>query len=858
MTLSFSSDQRRMLDDPAFVPMWVAEFELGPYAHLRVLDYAEGSTDDVTLTVTWSGGSTTRTYTEGTDFSATTDDSTTATNIAAAINLDSAITDRVSAYTRGEMVVVHGKAGDDRIQNSTEADELEFGTTDANAWYVQFGPVNRDYVLCSHGFKPYDSTEANLVYIDEILDVSNIAAEIDPIERNFSIGDIEITIDDTNQRSVWRKLHKSCFPIGKRVTLSIAGVGYDIDDKIPVGVYLIQDVKPSPGVIKIRCGEVTAAIHNVPYNPTPAPVKGIYITDGSSLSGRGATLTVGYENADGSYEVTFTEGVDFSSGADPVPTIRAILALVNADSSLAPHVCMAYNGLSGADATGWLFPVPYIGESASDPSNRPQRLVLDWNGEGTYAYVLEASGIADPDGIYVSPGPPSVMNMHPISVLRDLYRAAGFKATTGINEASFARASYTDISHWGITAAPSWVHYHSGDNAGENAFGSDQDSLDIQDEVSRLCQGGVVVDENGAVKFIRRDTSASSTRTLGSDDIDELVIDEFFDTAISKVTVYGEGEGSGNKIALITIEDTLASATQSFAAKTNAQSKSFSSKLIGNISLIEKTGFDDTDTSLVVIGAVPNAFCGSRPASTGTAGSQTATDQLSDPTRVGYFLIWDQFTDSREYVKVTSGDAFGNNRWADPGIPVTDIGVVAENVDTYPSGVPATQRFFRHHFNMSYTVERGQYGTDAIDWEARAGDVYVTDVTIALAIAEHYLSFAHGAPMMSFRTPLRHWDLQLGDVIKLECPYYLDTYEDGLLTSGDNNTTWEIISKELEFPFVRFKVARLSRDFNPLEAWHYIYPPIDLVHSLDPPDDPVTDNALATVTDAAYTTVYRG
>jgi len=91
----------------------------GDVAVLKVVDYAEGGTDTITVTV----GTTVNTLTEATDFDAEVSDAQTATNIAAAID---ALTG-VAAVASGAYVLVRG-----------DSTPFRLGSGDITAWKPDF------------------------------------------------------------------------------------------------------------------------------------------------------------------------------------------------------------------------------------------------------------------------------------------------------------------------------------------------------------------------------------------------------------------------------------------------------------------------------------------------------------------------------------------------------------------------------------------------------------------------------------------------------------------------------------------------------------------------------------------------
>ena len=161
---------------------------------------------------------------------------------------------------------------------------------------------------------------------------------------------------------------------------------------------------------------------------------------------------------------------------------------------------------------------------------------------------------------------------------------------------------------------------------------------------------------------------------------------------------------------------------------------------------------------------------------------------------------------------------------------------------------------------ISFTIERGQFGTTARDWSVAQDQwkLWAYDITIAVWLVEQRLDrFAFGAPHVSFTVPVRHADIQLGDVVALESQErYLGYGSSGLTDS----TLFEVISIEPRFgvtnPGWRLTCARIRKgSVEPVATVTPEVIPLPITVSFP---EPVTDSTGAIVTDSNGLIVYRG
>lgn len=216
-------------------PIYLVSFELGPAAYLTVLDYTAGAGDTFGVRITEGGGPST--FTEGTHFDAEISASQTATNIAETINANGALALVMYAAARGPLVSL--------IPISTSLPWLEFTTSDATAWTTSPRRLPKT-IKCVSGSVAYEG------YPNCVSRISPVANSIDVVSRAGSIGDVEITVADDG---FLREFLLRARPKGRKVTVTIGCEALDEADFAPVGVYVIDEMRPEPGAITLTCVE---------------------------------------------------------------------------------------------------------------------------------------------------------------------------------------------------------------------------------------------------------------------------------------------------------------------------------------------------------------------------------------------------------------------------------------------------------------------------------------------------------------------------------------------------------------------------------------------------------------------------
>lgn len=817
MVMTISDTVKAELERGGSKPVYLVEMHLGPFAFLTLTaSYASGALGQITVSVVWSGGSLSATYTEGVNFSVGAGTAAAAVqSMADAINADASMTDRISAYAFGNILVIHGQAYQNRIPATTPADTITISTNVSLVWEVDPEPVARIYRFITGGPSQV-AADVETLLIPEVRKVENVSTSIDAYTREFAIGDIEIEFADPNESSVVRDILYRTHPKGRFVQIKVGTDALALADFVPVGGFVIDEVIPSRGAIHVTCTEVPSALQNKRYDGRAQPIQAIAIVDNATAGG--VVINIELATILGRVVTSFV----VSAGALASDTALNIRDAINADATITDRVSSAIEPSTTYPAA---YILPYARETRTpwDYLNRVVRVVARSSNPGAVRIDnVESNGRTQAD--YVGPAQPGWINVHPLTALRDLYKSAGL-ATARVDEDSFDRTNYTAISHWAISAHDKHA-MGIGDNspigdAGAPANERNAVSFDLQTKLAQLLQGGVVGDEEGRAKFIRRDTTASPVRHLTSDDYDEFVWQEQYQNQKNQVLIYGTAYGETNdfRVLMLHASDGLSIAIQANATtQENPDEAIIKHSFLGTFTQMS-TKPNAAATSIVVDGAWQDGFAGARPFySNDPTGLIAAQDQLS-PTRPSYILLWQPSAGLLEVVKATASSVLTTYRRG------MDLCWLSETAHRVASTTGLLQYLWTILGDASFTIERAQLNTTAQDFSANSDVLYACDITIAIEMANHVLSFAFGVPIASFRTTPAHIDLQLGDVITHDNRQYLTFLASGASTEE----SWEITGKEMEYPYTRYTIARLARRSTPVAVPIYTPPPIPIV-----------------------------
>lgn len=226
--------------------------------------------------------------------------------------------------------------------------------------------------------------------------------------------------------------------------------------------------------------------------------------------------------------------------------------------------------------------------------------------------------------------------------------------------------------------------------------------------------------------------------------------------------------------------------------------------------------FGVASTSLQIFLPRYCGFCGTTTETSGgielfppSAPSQRAEHRINGTTRPGWFLITDHAGHS-EYLKAT------NFVW-DSSAGIT----VEANSSFLANALIGTTRDF--YSSGTYTVERAQFGSTALDWATLAlgsnDGIWVYDITIPVFLVQMLLDRASGGiPQASFRAESRHADKEIGDAISISARHALAFGMDGFSV----NNIFEIVGKEPmpyeDQPGYKFKIAWMRNGSTPGET----------------------------------------
>jgi len=484
------------------------------------------------------------------------------------------------------------------------------------------------------------------------------------------------------------------------------------------------------------------------------------------------------------------------------------------------------------------------------------RIVESWHPE-IGAITLQ---VLDPNGeILDFPADSFQAPAHPLRVVREIYSYPGRLNTASLNE-----KLYTSTSHFVVSRHP-WLP----DQASYSWMtpADDQSPIRINGAVNELCElvnGSLVPWEDGSMRFISYDRTATADRVFSAYEISDFEQGDdphqdvanyisvygraqdgspmrYFDGSnADSITAFSDPDGYSGSIARTIPDADLRQPGSSVSAHPwlNGFSVVYPSSVGATRSM------DATETDLWINLPLWRGFCGT--AIEDASGNKipapaTPTQQpehcLNGTTRVSYLLLTDHGLSSA------------------PTRPVYEI--VKATAFAYDTARGSTGAYWQFgHF----TVERGQMGTSAVDWTTAQDQLklWCYDITIPVWLVEQRLDrFAFGAPQVSFTVPSRHADIQLGDVVALDSlSRYLGYGSDGLTDS----TIFEVISIEPRFgvanPGWRLTCSRIRK--GDVETAVTVTPeviPLPITVSFP---EPVTDSTGSIVTDSNGLIVYRG
>lgn len=251
--LAVSERWRAEMSRSGVHPVYRVIFRFGPIAYITVSDYA-AATGAINISVEialYGGGTTTfsHSYVPGTDFTASTSNAVTASNIAAAISeltvngpntYPAGVTIlQVAAFAYDNVVVI--------VPNTLLGIMQTIDVTlDSTApWHLLPREVPYETTFCTDDYVGRPAQELPLV-----ASVRPVRNSMDPVTRVVSIGSIDIELGESS--GVVRDLLVRAIPHNRIVRLQLGCATLAASDFAPVGTYVIDEIIPQPGAITVR------------------------------------------------------------------------------------------------------------------------------------------------------------------------------------------------------------------------------------------------------------------------------------------------------------------------------------------------------------------------------------------------------------------------------------------------------------------------------------------------------------------------------------------------------------------------------------------------------------------------------
>lgn len=455
-----------------------------------------------------------------------------------------------------------------------------------------------------------------------------------------------------------------------------------------------------------------------------------------------------------------------------------------------------------------------------------------------------------------------VINQHPLEAAQAILDAVGVPAAL-YDATTLDPTAYPSIGHWcvsrhhygfgwnGVEGNSSFITVEPrGDLGKRNArgvhnfrrafydrqdFGSivePVDALDLMNDLLQLLDGTFAPGDDGRFAFKRFDAAGTVQLELGEDDFTDLDQPEKWKSLYNHIEVKGPHSTGGSSI-LHQVEDLFSQHRHGLPGgapnrRTLSLDSGWFTAVAPPVSVLASG--DGAGTHLKVRHAQANGFSGLRHATAPVPGSSPATFSQDTNTtctgsRLVYLLLFHTTDGRREVVSCNAADL-------DETVAPTIL-----------SGTWAMGDFT--------IAARGLFGTSAEDWDPtnlatanpnalagsiEPGKILVADVTAAVDLATRKLArFSSGMPIVTLKAMPQHMALQLGDLITLDAPMYLDLGEDGA-----EGLIWEVIKKDPQFggngPGVRLTLALAAKvDTTPLLVTHNI--PTLTIRGGDPPND---------------------
>lgn len=308
----------------------------------------------------------------------------------------------------------------------------------------------------------------------------------------------------------------------------------------------------------------------------------------------------------------------------------------------------------------------------------------------------------------------------------------------------------------------------------------------IVDEICQALQATVLISETGEIRFKLFDSSTASSRTLTTDDFDDVNQVEAFTKTINKVDI--EVKNSWTGFVYKAKDATSISAVGNYEHK-------FAANLSAPVSHTTTTPLlNSSSTALQVDSGMMTGFTGLRgtlnPRVSFTAATNAALSGARSATILatqGYRGLTATFTTTTA-ATVDTGEYNAVINQNDDG---TVVGGLPVDVST-----AVTQTIRSATFTGGTTT--GDVITGIPEYDGGALDVQIIDATQIKRYTEIILDrFSRGAIVLDVRVSLRHIDLELGDLVELSTNIPLLNGAD--FANATPTAKFEITKKEIDF-----------------------------------------------------------
>ncbi len=309
-------------------------------------------------------------------------------------------------------------------------------------------------------------------------------------------------------------------------------------------------------------------------------------------------------------------------------------------------------------------------------------------------------------------------------------------------------------------------------------------ALGLAQDVCRLMNGHLSVNEAGQMEFLRFDSSAAAADNWTVDDIisgsfRQVELDA---NVVNRICISASMREDGSYANIIVANDAASQAAFAYpGCATRILEEKFETKWVNGVGGLTADINNVVDT-FSVFGEL-QSFAGNR---------SDAWAAIS-AGRPAYLLIGDIYhTTADEIVKA---EGMARSTYDVRGIEVWDP---ATGTKTWKG--PYAR-------NLTYTsVSRGQRGTANVAHASQGS--YVYDITVAVLIADELLArFDYGCHIVELATLFCKYRYQVGDLVTLTYPGFVAYGYDGI-TSAQK---WEIIDREVDKsskpPCIKWKLA---------------------------------------------------